>query len=438
MKLNFYNKFKKRNISTYTVELMKYLARRAGHQITEDLQDADLVCLSICHHSEITDLIKLRKATDKPILVGGHATYSPNPFLIYADFVNLGHGFEIWESFKTIDDLKTLPYIYHNNKMEGVYSQKIDWDSVPAIQIGKNTYSYLWSVGCRNKCNFCNTSWTNTYQTNHNKLRLDILRQKTIGKQLYIITNDYSKSDVKRAVSDVLIPEYNKDPLVFQNITLLRSGIEAATEDVRRFLGKNLKDEQITTFFHLTNIYKKTTNIFMIVGLETEDEIIDFADRVIGKGINRQPLIGFIMNYLNPNVGTPLEDFDCTKIIPLDFKRIVFYFHRINARFRVYHSNAIKPYNKIYITLIERSSQRWQVENILKMQKNSYKFDEMDRFIDDLNTFKLLDLARGDYDKPQVDFPYQKKLTSRKRWIDRNVINTYKKNNRGNVNVKAS
>lgn len=225
------------NTTTYVYSLLKYLARQNGHEISS-LEDCDIAAISLSHYSYIQELIKLRKMTKKKIIIGGHISHSPYALLAFADYVNLGHGFEFFEKVKSVDDLEEFDFIISKRKLDGKISQYINWDAVPIIQISKNLYSYLWSVGCKNKCKFCLTSWMNQYQVNPHKGILMKLKMKFQNKKLSIISNDYSDSDVARPAANVLINNLIREPSKFQNIGLIRFGIESPSYETRRFLGK--------------------------------------------------------------------------------------------------------------------------------------------------------------------------------------------------------
>ncbi len=428
MKMYYYNKYDRESITFYTQELIKYLAKKNGHEVVDNPYKADFAGLSLAHHSEVKDILKLRKELPKgiPIIAGGHATYAPKAIAAYADYVCLGHGFEFFRDTKemgSVKEIEQLPYIYFKGKTAPLlYSQYIDWKMIPLSRTGKNTWAFFWSVGCRAKCNFCATSWTNQYQQNPNEMHLQMARDHTHGKQLYVVTNDYSFSNVRRAVSDVMVKEYIKTPSTYDNIGLIRTGIESVTEKGRYFFGKHIKDHELQRFFELTYKHKKETNLFFIAGVDTTEEYIDFAEKVVGVQPHiKKPRLSLIVNYFNPNIGTPLEDFDLTKLKIVDIKTALFYWRRTNARLRIYRSNAIKPFSKIEQTLKERASTRDELERIFKLEK--MVFDHLNggfqKYIDKCDDMGLGGLLRGDFEKLDITFPYAEKMEKKKEILQR-------------------
>ena len=403
MKIFFSNQNKNKTI-TYTYRLLEYLAERTGHKISSP-EDSDIIAISLNSFYELHKLRSLRKKwKDKKIIVGGHISYSPYPLLRYADFVNLGQGFEFFEKCKNISDLYDKDFIIHKNKLTGNISHYVNWDLIPCIQIGKNSYSYLWSFGCKNKCSFCLTSWMNKYQVNPNKSILRVLRKKLTGKQLYCITNDYSGSDYYRTVTDVTIKEYNEIPQKFSKIQLIRAGLESVTEKGRKFFNKPITDEEVKEFFLLTKKYKKRCNVFLILGYETEEFLFNFKE-ILGIDYDAAPKIGFICNYFNPNIGTPLEDEDITKIKWIRANAVKYEWKKTNGRVILFRDTSIKPINSHINTLMERSPAN-KIEDVFKLKKKVYK--EYSSFWDDCNEFGLMDIAKGFYKKPEIKFPYKK------------------------------
>lgn len=69
--------------------------------------------------------------------------------LAYADYVNLGQGFQFFEENKKLNDIENKSYIVHEDKRHGEISNYINWDNVPLVQITKKAIAFyiLWAVG---------------------------------------------------------------------------------------------------------------------------------------------------------------------------------------------------------------------------------------------------------------------------------------------------
>ena len=116
--------------TTYTYELLRYLAKKNGHKET-GIQDADIVGISLTSHYEIDELRKARKKIgNKKIIVGGHASNAPASLLRYADFVNLGAGFDFFEKVGNVKDIEKQDFIVSRDKKEGGLNPSFNRSSI--------------------------------------------------------------------------------------------------------------------------------------------------------------------------------------------------------------------------------------------------------------------------------------------------------------------
>ena len=107
MKIAFYPTFNKN--TTYTFELLKYIVQKYKHELT-DISNCDILGVSLTSHYEIDKLRMARKKyKNKIIIAGGHASNAPASLLAYADYVNLGQGFELFRDIRNINDIENLP-----------------------------------------------------------------------------------------------------------------------------------------------------------------------------------------------------------------------------------------------------------------------------------------------------------------------------------------
>lgn len=358
--------------TAYTQELLKHLAVKNGHKMVAE-SECDAVLFSMTSHYEIDKLIKLRKLTKKPIIVGGHASNSPLPLLEFCDYVNLGSGFEFFEKVISMETIESFDFIVSKNKRKGKYSNYINWNNIPLVQISKNSFSYLESVGCQHKCKFCVTSWMNKYQKNPNEKAIKAVLNKYGAKQLYLIGNNYNRNFGNLNVSDATIKEYNECPQKYEKIKLIRVGLESPSEETRKWLAKPISDSDIKEFFYKTKIMKKRSNIFMIAGIDDQEKWEEFRD-IMGKDFeNSKPSASYIINYFDPSMGTPFERYNLANIKPINIPRIKRLWKLHNARTIIFRDLTISWKNSTLDSLIQRSSEKEKILKLLKIKKNVYK-----------------------------------------------------------------
>lgn len=397
MKIAFYHN-EKDEITTYTYKLLESLAIRYGHNVV-NLPDAEIIGYTMTSHYDMPTLRKIRKIfPDKKIIVGGHASNSPAPLLAYADYVNLGQGFQIFKENKKIEDLNDKTYIVTNDKLEGEYSHYIDWAKIPIIRISKNSYSYLESVGCSHKCKFCLTSWMNKHQVNPNQKTLSYLSEKYSKQQLYFIGNNYESLSCNLKVSDVTVKGYNTQYPKYRGISLIRVGLESVTEKTRKSLGKNISDEDVRRFFAITKAENKRSNIFMIAGLNTQDEWEYFTEILPYDSLVAKPAIGIVINYIDPSFGTPLERYDLRKIIPVNIPRIKRLWKLHNSRIKIFHEASLSWKNSTIDSIIQRSYGIDKIEKLLKLKNET--FSDFQEFIDRLYSEGFEKEVQGNYEYP--------------------------------------
>jgi radical SAM superfamily enzyme YgiQ (UPF0313 family) len=371
MKIFFYQG-NKQKITTYTFELLKHIAIKYGHEIVDTPEKADLSGISLTSFFEIDQLRIFRNKNQNGVIIaGGHACNNPSALLRYADYVCLGQCFELFRDCQNISDIKEKEYIVHRGKLSGQYSDYINWDIIPCVQIGKNSYSYLYSMGCRNKCKFCLTSWANKYQVNPNKSRALRIRRKIGNKQLYLITNDFDSGvTVNRSVSDVRIKEYIKNPKSFEGIKLLRLGVESPSESTRKWLSKPIKDDHLIEFFRLTKRQNQRVNIFMMAGFNSQEEWESFSE-LLDQDYDGKAKIGVIINYFDPCALTPLERYDVSKLIQINIPRIKRLWKIKSARVVIFRDGNLYPYNAVIDTMLNRANW-YDVDKILEMRNNEH------------------------------------------------------------------
>jgi len=401
MKISFYNNFT--GFTVFTIELLKHISVIYGHSVT-DHKDSDIMCLSLTSHYEIPELIKARKQfPKKKIIVGGHISNAPACLLAYADFVNLGQGFEFFKTLKSIEEINQMPFIVSKEKKEGEYSSFIDWSIIPIVRISQNSYSYLESVGCRNKCTFCLTSWMNRFQQNPNQKAIQAISRKYEGKQLYLIGNNYESQSCNLKVSDCTIKGYNENSTKYNKIRLIRVGLESVTETTRFELKKRITDEDIKEFIQRTKFYKKNANIFLIAGLNQQEEFENFTE-ILGEDYGVSPKLNFIINYFDPSRLTPLQNFDLSKLIPINIPKIKRLWKTQNGRVVIFRDHTISWKNSTFDSVMQRIDEM-KVAKLLELKKE--KYESFDQMIDVLKHKGFEREIMGNFKYPiKTNYPY--------------------------------
>lgn len=380
MKLFFANKGKN-NTTTYTYELLKHLARKNNHDIVDSPKKADYVMLSLTGYQEFDKLVSLRKKVgSKKIIVGGHIGFIPMPLLAYADYVNVGQGFDLFRDMNNTNDLSELNYIAARGKDTNVISnQNIYWGDCPVVQISKQSYSSIYSVGCKNKCKFCYTSWHNKYQETTRNI------SRTIDKipknsNLYVITNDYNGPKIHRKVSDASVSNYLKHTNRYKGIQTIRTGIESPSEATRRKLGKPISTEAIQEMLKRTKKNKQNIKLFMMCGLDSFDLWKEFID-IFPSDISKSPKLEIILNYFEPMIGTPMENFNLFDLIELNIGKFQYLLKRRVHRVLVWRLT-LKPIFTIFRTILSRCSAKeapyiWSLRNIRNLSELYNAVDEL-------------------------------------------------------------
>lgn len=255
------------DIVEYTISVIIHLMRYNGHEIVPP-EEADLIAVSVCDVSQIKYVEKVRKLyPHKKILVGGHAAIYYKLFGIFADYVSLGQGFELFEC-QTIDEIENLPSVWVRGVEKPVLipSTKIDWTIVPVANVTKKQKYYWGAVGCKNKCKFCLTSWTNPHQKNDHHRIKQVLKQYP---NCTIVSND-SEDIPSRRTQSIMLKDFLVKPL--KKYAVYRIGVEFATEASRRKYGKPFSDDMFVQAVDRAYDEGVRLKLFCISGIDTIEE----------------------------------------------------------------------------------------------------------------------------------------------------------------------
>ena len=301
---------------------------------------------------KIPILAKQRKENMPLIFAGGAViTTNPEPYKEFFDFMIIGDGESVLS--KILDIIKSN---YDKNtalemlaEIEGVYVPKINkkvkklteplnkviyTPIVSDESYFQNTFIIEISRGCMNRCAFCTASYANLpfRHNNYEKIieAIELGLNKTnkialLGAQISahpefsnIIKYLKNKMD-KGANIELGISSLRADSITPELIqTLVQGGqktstiaIEAASERLRKFINKNLTDEQI---FNAIKISRENglsgMKIYSMIGIpnETQEDIEQFV--ILGKKLkdeNKGFDITFSFSSFVPKPHTPFQ-----------------------------------------------------------------------------------------------------------------------------------
>jgi hypothetical protein len=248
------------------MSVVRNLMAMNGHCVVSP-DEADIICVSVCDVTQVKFVESVRrKYPDKKIVVGGHAAIYYKLFGLFADYVALGQGFEFFKC-QSVGEFSSLPSVWHKDKADVLIpSTLIEWGAVPIANVTQKQRYYLGAVGCKNKCKFCMTSWTNPHQRN------DDYRVKAAMKKypnITVVTND-SDNVASRMTQSIMLLDFLKKPL--KKYGVYRIGVEFATEESRKKYGKLFTDAQFCEMVQRAVGNGVRLKLFCIGGINTIDE----------------------------------------------------------------------------------------------------------------------------------------------------------------------
>lgn len=355
---------------TYTV--VARALRAAGHELTDDVTDCDVVGFSACDVMDYLDLVKLRAETRKPILVGGSYAFNYKSAILYSDMVWVGEVYEMAEC-ADIDALRAHPSCYVPGKPNVRASTRIDWGDVPIAQIAPKKCYYWGGVGCKNKCRFCFTSWTHAHQVN-SKARIDAAKRVAAKekKHLMIVSNEYEGGDGGRTM-DMMLTDYVRVPV---SASMIRCGIEFATEASRREMGKRITDDDIYKAIQKMNVDGVAMRWFHIAGYDPLADWERYIEMLCGM-LSRHPnkrIVHLMFNNLQYQNYTPLytrrRDIDPARYIDVTVTRR--WYDQLRQYSRHVLVGAPSPFQHVACRMgVELSTERAQVDYWLSKLKNA-------------------------------------------------------------------
>ena len=151
----------------YTLATIRTLCKSAGvREVTEP--EAEALWVSLCDPDDIDILWQARKlAKGRPVIMGGFEAWYGAPYLAWADAIVVGEGQEFIDAWgkNGFDVALSLPCVLTMDRYKQgdavIPSYQVPYSSVPLLRLpGKERYYFLAGRGCKGKCSFCATSWT--------------------------------------------------------------------------------------------------------------------------------------------------------------------------------------------------------------------------------------------------------------------------------------
>lgn len=307
---------------------------------------------------EILDKLKIpfySKDRDEnyPIIFAGGPviTTNPMPYKSFFDFMIIGDGEEVFNSVldilmmkypkgKTLEKLSELESVYVPNYTDKTKRASVQLNNViytPVISdksYFKNTFIIEVSRGCMNRCAFCTASYTNLpyryyeYEKIIECIELGLKHTNKIALLGAQISAHPKFNDIMKYIRDKIsggIPiELGISSLRTDSVsddvvkTLVLGGqkhstiaIEAASERLRKFINKNLKEEQILNAVKTAGENGlKGLKIYSMLGIPTEtetdiSEFLSLAKKI--KNENKGFNIEFSFSTFVPKPQTPFQ-----------------------------------------------------------------------------------------------------------------------------------
>lgn len=361
----------------YTQFLLERLIKVNRHKITSNIE-ADFILVSICDITELKLLKEIRETYQrKKIIVGGHVAVFFKALLIFADYVNVGQGFEFFKC-QSEEEIKQLDCIYYNGKNKIIKpSNFIEWGKCPVVQSSKKGYLYLSGIGCKNKCQFCLTSWTNK-QNNNSLIRINkafnLIEKKKA--RLKLIENEGLKtSDKKEFVKDMLLVDFVKANNI--NAIEIRIGVEFAKEETRKITGKYFSNKQFLQAIQRAKEDNIKLKCFCISGMDTKQDWINLISQ-IPNHYKLSPRLVFKFTNLEYQMFTPLHkkrfDINLDNYLTYEFGIELFKkFGAIQKNFKTlpikYPAYALYRMALSHCTNKEEFNQVWEYRNCKDLNK---------------------------------------------------------------------
>lgn len=289
----------------YTEKLLHYLVIKNGHKHALDAES--IVITSVCDVTEIFALERIRKKFPHHIIIsGGHfAKIGLKLMILHCNYVWVGHSFDFFKQ-KELTDIIEHPSTYAAGKDALEVNYNIDWSLCPVIQTDKRRF-YVWGgVGCKNKCSFCLTSWTEPHKNRPGIDGVCARAKRMIGSKgsVKVISNAYSTQLGDDLVQDMTL----KDMIRIKHNEkrkMIRVGLEFATETARKKNSKPISDNELRLAVTRARELNLDLQVFCIGGLDKRSDWEGLVD-IIPPDDAMKPRVFFKWTNLEYQQKTPL------------------------------------------------------------------------------------------------------------------------------------
>lgn len=330
----------------FTSKLLKWWVVKHGAELVGP-EDADIVCVSFCSPREIGVLKAARKIADAhglKVLGGGCEAYTGSTYLAWCDYLCVGEGYEMLRrlagSNDPLSDLDGFSNVLADPCQPVSPDYRIPWGELPSVQTAPHAFYYLAGRGCRNKCKFCMTSWTQPHQTVPSALRNQAESQMVGRQKLVYVSNDdgFGGGAGSTTLKNFLNADRDRWPMV------IRLGVEGLTEERRRSFSKPMYDFEIARAIVKAKQIRRQLELFYIIGFPDDPKPIDaFAAiaSMVGTEEVRFPRVYLKFTYFEPSPHTPLADWDIRQLTEWDYQAAAMTLRSKSGRYRVFKSGKI-------------------------------------------------------------------------------------------------
>jgi radical SAM superfamily enzyme YgiQ (UPF0313 family) len=248
-----------------------------------------------------------------------------------ADAVCEGEAYDFMAAFARAKDIEDV-------RRAGAFNERIDYADNPIVRVTANAFYYYTGKGCPMRCKFCCLSHSREYQFAPQALVERAIRFLPPNAKLFPMCSYWPYKmapslTARLGALDVKVADYAAGRVTAGR--QIRTGIEFASESMRKNMAKPLAPEVITEFVNRTKREKKEAACYFIAGVETQEDIESILDCFPADGA-LTPRIHLIFTYLDPQPFTPMHDFDIRAKVPMDGKRLFSAAQRKNRRIRVH------------------------------------------------------------------------------------------------------